>query len=396
MQRPAADPTDERRRYVAALTGLRGVAAVMVFLFHYAWFHPGIRLDLAVPLIGPVLHTPFGFGFAGVDIFFVLSGFLLTLPFAGHALGTGPRPDLPRYFRRRLLRVFPAYYVQLFIMLLVGAWFVSWKPQTTPSLIAHLVMFFNIGWQPVSPMVGVWWTLPVELGFYLVLPFIATLMRPPRWVPALAVALVLSIAYRYFAAVTFGPDGQERVFLVASQLPGSLAEFLLGSSAALLAQKAALANRRRPPAWLLDTGFVAGLVLPGIWLWNVVLPVGERYWMGHWSMLLGPIALGLPLATAVYCLYRGSRLGSILLANRAVYFLGLVSYSLYLWHFVVMQQLIKAIGPGYAELPHWITFPLSAGSVLAVAGLSYYVVERPFYRLRSWRQALRGRQRPSD
>jgi len=90
------DTPDDDRRYVASLTGLRGIAAAMVFLFHYAYFHPGIRLDLAIPVIGAVLHTPFGFGFAGVDVFFVLSGFLLTLPFARNALGGGPRPNLAR------------------------------------------------------------------------------------------------------------------------------------------------------------------------------------------------------------------------------------------------------------------------------------------------------------
>ena len=63
-----------------------------------------------------MLQTPIGFGFAGVDVFFVLSGFLLALPFARHALGAGPRPRLGRYFRRRLLRVFPAYYAQLAIL----------------------------------------------------------------------------------------------------------------------------------------------------------------------------------------------------------------------------------------------------------------------------------------
>jgi peptidoglycan/LPS O-acetylase OafA/YrhL len=384
------------RRYVAALTGMRGVAACLVFLYHYAALHPGIRLDLAVPVIGPMLHFPFGFGFAGVDIFFVLSGFLLTLPFARHALGNGPSPDLPRYFRRRLLRVFPAYYAQLLVLLLAGSWFLTWRPLAPTDLIAHLLMFFNIGWAPVQPMVGVWWTLPVELGFYLVLPLLAPLLRPARWIAALAAGIAVSVLYRYWAAAHFGPMGSDHAFLAASQLPGSLAEFLLGASAALLLQHRAMKGHRPPAAWILDLAFFAGLVLPAVWLWQVVLGAGADYWLGHWSMLVSPIALGLPLAVTVTSLYWGCRAGTWLLANRVVYFLGLISYSLYLWHFVVMQQLQVSISEGYAELPHWITFPLASAAVIGVATASYFLVERPFYRLQPWRKVLRQRSKPRE
>jgi peptidoglycan/LPS O-acetylase OafA/YrhL len=384
------------RRYVAALTGMRGVAACLVFLYHYAALHPGVRLDQTVPLLGVVLQFPFGFGFAGVDVFFVLSGFLLTLPFARATLGNEPAPDLPRYFRRRLLRVFPAYYAQLLILLAAGAWFVSWNPLTASEFLAHLLMFFNIGWEPVRPMVGVWWTLPVELGFYLLLPLLAPLLRPARWLAALAVGIVISVLYRYWAAAHFGPLGSDHAFLAASQLPGSLAEFLLGASAALLVQRLALTASRRPPDWLLDLMFVAGLLFPSVWLWQVVLAAGADYWQGHWSMLMGPVALGLPLAVAVASLYWGCRIGTWLLANRVVYFLGLISYSLYLWHFVVMQQVQVSVGERYAALPHWATFPISAAAVIGVASASYLLVERPFYRLRPWARAFRTGSKPGE
>ena len=95
-------------------------------------------------------------------------------------------------------------------------------------------------------------------------------------------------------------------------------------------------------------------------------------------------------------LYWGSRLGRLLLANRVVYFLGLVSYSLYLWHYVVMQQIQFVIGDSYTSLSHWITFPLNTAAVIAVASASYYLVERPFYRLKPWRQAQREASQPGE
>jgi len=378
------------RRYIASLTGMRGMAAFLVFLFHYEHLHPGIRLDLNVPLIGSILQFPLGFGFAGVDIFFVLSGFLLTLPFARAALSGEQRPQLSRYFKRRFLRVFPAYYAQLFIIMAIWGWFSAWAPPSSAWFVAHLLMFFNIGWNPVTPMVGVWWTLPVEMGFYLLLPVLAPFLRPRRWIPVLLGGMALSVAYRIWAAAHFGPMGSEYAFMAASQLPGNLAEFLLGASAALLVQQVSMENLPRPAPWMLDLMFVLGMIIPAIWLWQVLLFAGANYWLGHWGMVVGPIALGLPLSIAVLGLYWGSQIGNFLLANRVVYYLGLISYSLYLWHFVVMQQVQFLIGDAYARLPHWVTFPLALSAVIIVASISYFLVERPFYRLKSYRQVRGG------
>ena len=124
-KRSPTDNANGGREYIAALTGLRGIAAFSVFLFHYSALHPGIRLDQSIPVLGFLLQLPLGLGFAGVDLFFVLSGFLLSLPFTGAALGLQSRPATVPYLKRRLLRVFPAYYAQLLIMLLAGAWFVT-------------------------------------------------------------------------------------------------------------------------------------------------------------------------------------------------------------------------------------------------------------------------------
>jgi len=225
MARPLNTLAAGSRDYVASLTGLRGVAALFVFAFHYASLNPGIRLDLSVPLVGKLLHFPFGFGFSGVDMFFVLSGFLLSLPFAYATLSGTAQQPLKRYYKRRILRVFPAYYAQLAIILVAGSWFVTWQPVDGVSLFAHLLMFFNIGWEPVRPVVGIWWTLPVELSFYLLLPLIASFMRPRRWLALLLSGILLSMIYRLWAANHFAAAADGAIFLAASHLPGSLPEF---------------------------------------------------------------------------------------------------------------------------------------------------------------------------
>jgi len=379
---------DHSRDYIASLTGLRGAAALFVFLFHYGSLNPGIRLDLSIPIIGEALQFPLTFGFAGVDMFFVLSGFLLALPFARATLTHSAHQPLTRYYKRRLLRVFPAYYAQLGIILIFGAWFVTWTPVNGTCLLAHMVMYFNIGWDPVRPIVGVWWTLPVELSFYLLLPLIASFLRPGRWLVLLVTCCLLSMIYRLWSADYFAAAPAGGVFLAASHLPGSLPEFLLGASAALVVQWLDLKSIKQPPAWMLESMFLLGTTLAIMWFWKFMLPHGAFYWSGHWSMVIAPVALGLPLSLIVISLYWGSRIGRLLFANPVVYFLGLISYSLYLWHFVVLQQTEFILGDACADLQDVTRFLFSLALVVLVSTVSYYVFERPFFRLHSQRKPL--------
>ena len=248
------------------------------------------------------------------------------------------------------------------------------------SMFAHLFMFFNIGWDPVRPMVGLWWTLPVELSFYLLLPMIASFMRPRRWLMLLLGGILISILYRLWSADHFAAV-EGAVFLAASHLPGSLPEFLMGASAALLVQWFDLRPGKRPAAWMLDGIFLLGVTLVSLWFWKIVLPNGSHYWSGHWSMVIAPLVLGIALSLIVISLYWGSRIGRILFANPVVYFLGLISYSLYLWHFVVLQQAGPLFGETFTGMQGFPKFLFSLSLVVLVSAVSYFVFERPFFRL---------------
>jgi peptidoglycan/LPS O-acetylase OafA/YrhL len=377
----------QERNYVASLTGLRGIAALAVFAFHYDNFNPGIRLDLSVPIVGSALQFPLGFGFAGVDLFFVLSGFLLSLPFARSALTQSPHQPIKRYYKRRLLRVFPAYYAQLLIILVTGAWFVSWRSLEGTSLLAHLVMFFNIGLDPVRPLVGVWWTLPIELSFYLMLPLIASFLRPWRWIVFLLLCISLSILYRTWSASQLGAVTAEGVVLLANHIPGSLPEFLMGASAAMVVQWFDVNSIKKPPVWVLDLMLATGATLAIMWLWNVLYPNVSTYWQGHWSMIIAPVAFGFPLSLMVISLYWGSRIGRLIFANPVIYYLGLISYSLYLWHFIVLQQLEVILGDANETLQGFPRFLISLLLVVLVSSVSYFAFERPFFHLNNQRSS---------
>jgi peptidoglycan/LPS O-acetylase OafA/YrhL len=202
--------------------------------------------------------------------------------------------------------------------------------------------------------------------------------------------ILLSILYRLWAADHFAAAPEGAVFLAASHLPGYLPEFLLGASAALLVQWFELRRLKAPPAWSLDALFLIGATFAALWFWRVVLPNGDHYWSGHWSMVIAPLALGLPLSMMVISCYWGSRIGRLLFANPVVYFIGLISYSLYLWHFVVLQQAGIVFGEAFTNAQGLPKFLISLILVLLAASISYFLFERPFFRLGARRKTGTG------
>ena len=183
--------------YLDALTGLRGFAAIWVALWH-AWKFSG-RPTYELMLWGyyldltPLIRT----GWAGVDVFFVLSGFVLGLPYCQALLGNRPPIGTAEFFRRRLLRVLPAYYIQLIILLLLWLILAGRLPVPVTDILAHVFMLHNIFPGQGEMINGVYWTLPIEFDFYLVLPLMALLLAPKKWPWLLAGSLLLVLVYRY-------------------------------------------------------------------------------------------------------------------------------------------------------------------------------------------------------
>jgi peptidoglycan/LPS O-acetylase OafA/YrhL len=168
MERGSAAAFRVNSGHIPALDGVRGVAAAIVFIYHYGG---GARSsDFAFHLVGKTIHL----GWAGVSLFFVLSGFLIT----GILLDSMQRPKWRvTFYIRRALRIFPLYYFALF-----GAILVAWLLRTPSSLISPLwPLFFYLQDIPeivhtraLSPLfvVGHFWSLAVEEQFYLVWPIL--------------------------------------------------------------------------------------------------------------------------------------------------------------------------------------------------------------------------------
>lgn len=370
----------EHTDHLPVLTGLRGVAALWVYLYH-VWGmagHPQFNATIGDMVLD---FTPLvSLGGAGVTLFFVLSGFLLSLPFAEWQAGRRDRPRPGRYFLRRLLRVFPAYYAQLALLLIVAVAMHGMVAVPEISiLLRHLAMLFVPPPLGVAPINGVWWTLPIEFSFYLALPWLAFLLKPRRWLMLLLTSFVVMWIWRHAVILSLADSPIPLRVISAYQLPGAFDMFGLGMLAAVIH-----VNRTCLPGWLKgffrhDAAAVAGLtclVVSVYWL------AGNRafYWADYPIFYLWTPLLSLGTALLILSGTGGSRLALALFANRPIIYAGLVSYSVYLWHFPLLEWLKIALPENilgnFASL-----LSVSLPMLLLVATISYRVVEQPFIRL---------------
>ena len=356
-----------------ALTGLRGLAALGVLLFH-------VR---AVGANAPGLSSPLawlcGIGWSGVDVFFTLSAFLLALPFVEAREAGQPEPPLREYWRHRAWRILPAYWVQVLILFVaaLAGWKISyWQSPDAGSLAINALFLYNL--VPLAPAgLPTWWTLPVELGFYLMLPWFARLLTPSRW-PWLLLAIVASLAWRWW--VLHAGFSRPEEIAWAEHLPGRLHQFVLG----MLAAWAVVRWR----AWIgafsvLQRDLLAvAAILVFLALPALALPyTGQPYGGGPMappSLLAYHLFSSLAVAVLLMALAGGpSRVARVLGAGW-LQALGLVSYSLYLWHFPVLLALREALGGYQAVQASFGPFAFQGILYsLLVAAVAWWLVERP-------------------
>jgi peptidoglycan/LPS O-acetylase OafA/YrhL len=365
---------------IPELTGIRGIAACWVLSFH-------IWLVAGSPAIGAwgIDLTPFlACGWAGVDLFFVLSGFVLTWP----QVDRDPADfRYVEFMRRRVLRVIPAYYGQfLLLMLLAVVGLISELP-TFGNAVAHLLFLHNLNFSWSSPLPNTWWTLPIEWQFYLVFPLLlAALARFGAWrvLPGL---IVIVLAWR-IGALNWIQDHNPaapidyRVWLI-EQLPGRIDQFFIGMAAAWITSGLWPRLGERARTRLSSALLVAGLVLTTLLIY-VLWPRAQAYWQGHWLLYVWHLLVALPLAALIAGAALHGRPARALLGNRPALWLGEISYSIYLWNYVVLLVLVRLGAFAALEGPAriaWVAL-YSVVPVLLVSAVSWWLAERPFLHYR--------------
>jgi peptidoglycan/LPS O-acetylase OafA/YrhL len=376
---------------IPVLDGVRGLAILVVMLFHYE-----VR---SLPPFGGGVRTIVGWGvglsWTGLELFFVLSGFLIT----GILWETRDKPSyLRNFYKRRVLRILPLYYGFLFVLFVVLP-FVGVEAETPLSrqawYWAHASNFLFVlkGWGVSHRFTPHFWSLAVEEQYYLVWPLVVFLLSRRVLMRVCAAAVVASLALR--VVMLWVGASYPTVFMLT---PAHLDALAMGSFMALAVRGpgglAALLRRVRLPA-LSAAGL---LVLLFAWRAHPTYRDGVTLTIGY---TLVAVLFGC-LMVAVVAAQRTSVAGTIL-NNRWLRLLGVRSYGLYVFHFPVMVWL-QSHGLGLRDLlsalhsealGHLAWVGLNAGLTLAIALASWHLYERHFMTMKGWFAYGRARRAPA-
>lgn len=330
--------------YEPALDGLRAVAIIATIAVHAAFFLPG----------------PWGVLFPGawigVDIFFVLSGFLITRLLADEMARNG-QISLRRFYIRRVLRLFPAYAA----MLLAAIAFSTWVLHDTAIYKAALVSIVYVmnwsrafQWVPDASL-GHTWSLSMEEQFYIVWPALFILLRGRRPLAWLVAALAAMVVWRN--VLVLGGSTPERIYNGFDTHADTL---LIGCILAVA--------RPGPRLGALAGRFAA---LPVIALIAILTAFPYR---SPFVQTAGFSLAGLATAWVIVAAMQPGWLKRAL-SLRALTYTGKISYGLYLWHVPIVM-----LGPKFIHgTLSLLLIPLS----FAVAALSHAFIEKPFLRLKA-------------
>ena len=356
-----AEPAWIRRGHIPGLDGLRAIAVLMVLMAH------------AYQTVGfpdwPLLKSVCRHGAMGVDIFFVISGFLITTLLAREIEREG-QIQLKKFYLRRSLRIIPAYICLMLVVAICQQ--VGYFELQSRDWISAATYTTNFSYHP-SWELGHCWSLSVEEHFYLLWPFvlyaggIAWGWRVGLfWLVAcwsVRVAIALGISKQMFPADSVWSDQSWCAAMAENWTFTRLDTITLGSLLALCCrsvQGRAWLNRWTTPKLL--------------WLYfaTFCVSIGLSY-SSKYNLCVAYTLNSVCIALLMWGLIQSQGIAIRVLSNPVLKVIGLGSYSIYLW-----QQLF--IHPRHAGWIH--EFPQNVALAMGVAFLSFWLVERPMNRLK--------------
>jgi peptidoglycan/LPS O-acetylase OafA/YrhL len=369
---PSAIAHAPRRFYQPELDGLRFYAFLAVFAYHTLPLQPAVYRGLHLPL--PSLWAALvKSGASGVDLFFVLSAFLITALLLRERRQTGGI-SLHLFYLRRILRIWPLYFVVLAVAVVLAH---TIPGQSLPWYYVVGYLLFVGNWMNVAfghplSVCGPLWTVSIEEQFYLVWPLLMKILGRRGMIIAAVVAFLLATLSQIVVVLAGLSPGY--IYYGSLSRSGSLA---LGILLALFADR--LPGLTRGRRGLLLAAGLTGWIAASAWLSDQPGPFDMRTVPGRLVILVGGRLLVSVGALAILYACLGSR--SRLVRSYWVVRLGKISYGLYMLHFIGLLFMIDLLHPrwGWTLLA---TKALGLALTVLLAWASYRWIESPFLRLK--------------
>jgi len=342
-----------------SLDTLRGVAALFIFVYHFHTTFTQTYIPKALALTGEAGHV-------GLDVFFVLSGFLIFRSLYLHGVNK-------RYFIRRLLRIAPIYYFSLLVVLLFIDQSYFFSLSGLYNIFSHLFFlqsFSSATYHGINPVL---WSLSVELIFYLFLPIMFIICRKKnKWI-ILGILLMIATCYFYRFGIMayYGQWDATQRMIYTENFIGRLDQFAFGMLASLITIKIGAAKFLPKLSLLLITIGCGGII------WGMMC--FEKYQSGFRDILMLQVflhsAIGLSAAFLIFGLSNTYKIISKVIGNKIFAFVGIISYSFYIWHPIIIEQ-IKKLSEQINLFGN--EFLISFLVTLSFSTITYYFIERIF------------------
>lgn len=361
-----AEPIMPRLR-LPEINGLRGVAILAII-----WHHLTIALKVKAPVIFQLSTAPLVFnGWTGVNLFFILSGFVLYLPYAAQKRQMQSRADALVFYKHRFFRLMPLYYLVSIATLVLSGTLAAPDGGVLRQALTIATFTFMFSSHTFVPSSN-WalWSIGTEVLFSLVFPLLLWITARVGLKSVLVGALVLSLLVRVLCLIHGRHDGPD--WVADGLLLGRLDEFVIGM---MLAQ-AHVHNR----CWRLPSAVFVGLgaLLIGVAFYGFNRCIIELTAPAELLAVLSNV-LDLGLVLLLLAALDERFVLAQMLRSRVLQVLGMACYSIYLWHLPVMNA--YGIFKGNTDPAFIAAFGLT---VLFLAAMTYRYIE--FRSVADWRQ----------
>ena len=363
---PTIENSHLHKKYIPALDGLRGIAVIMVILFHFF---------TDVPL--------FRYGWSGVNLFFVLSGFLIT----DILLRTRRQHNYYIHFIiRRCLRIFPLYFLVIIMFFIAALFLYPLKGQFDYYMMHPFYVWLDLqNWlyifhpRPGELLIlGHFWSLSIENQYYFIWPVIVLLINNKKWLAIISMAIILSfICIRLYLFLVF--TDTEKAFRIQymTQLDGIAMGGLI-----------AVWMHLYKNTWKNRTLFFAGIIIAlHLILWAIIYL--KHSTIPHFN-IIGYTSLSAFFGILlIIALSPGMLVNQYIMQNKFLIYSGKISYGLYVWHWpvwVIMNLFILNNSTFFPDPASLVRYAFLAGGLILsflISHISYNYFELKFLLLKN-------------